>query len=153
VSYIRSTSNPESLYVTTSTDGMGTDMVSISHGVQAPLSDGADFAATMESFRRVCQKWADGNEDASSGGFSAKEVHVEVSTGKRARTRDSLAEFLKRPASEMLVRISSGPHYLHLWRVTWDYVVRRVLADAEEEKAERRAKLAAKTRKKRARKS
>jgi len=135
MSFIRSFSNPENLYVVALEDG-----INLMHRVKPPLAsawpkDGNNALMIVPHlpFWAVCQLWEAGGMDPPPGkdgqwathqGFTAEEIHVYTDTGKPVTGRMPFtALFTSRP-HEWLVRLSYRRQFVFLWRVTWEYVVR-----------------------------
>jgi hypothetical protein len=107
MSVIRSTSNPEGLYIWGEKCGRGM-RANIYHCIDRrdfPLmaSTRGHFSVPWSAFRRVCEVWNTGwAEKATCNGFTAEEVWVE---------------------GGLRVRISYKQHFVCLWKTTWMYVV------------------------------
>ena len=131
MSYIRSLSNPESLYIWC--EGKET---AISHGVKGPLSSARwrggkasppFFHVPAAAFDRVCALWGEGREPARAGGIRVEEVALFVATGKMVPVDfygDIAKVFRDKRRVEHLIRLSYRKHFVCMWRVTWEYVVR-----------------------------
>lgn len=130
MSYIRCLSNPEALYIWGDADGFA----NICHNVKPPLSspwpkDGNTplFQVPIKAFEKAALRWyGSGKDDVTIDGFRVQMVSVFVKTGMRVpKNLDILTD---RRRHELLVRISYKRHFVHLWDVTWAYVVRSVEA-------------------------
>ena len=79
MSYIRSNSNPESLYIWGGGPGGCVTICHRSSAKEIPAS----FNVPTRAFDRVRRKWAKGyDEKASSGGILVEEVHVYMRSGR-----------------------------------------------------------------------
>jgi len=149
MSYIRSTSNPERLYIYATID----NTVHIHHGVRPPLSSpwkkqflyktvskgdkkrrvktGQRYAepplivVPTHIFEHVCRRWREtyGQEHVAYRGLVVEEVHIHTDTGrpvpKNQRRLAGLAEMLRRA---FLIRLAYKGQFFCMWRVTWEYV-------------------------------
>lgn len=140
MSYIRCLSNPEGLYVWS--DGK---FATLTHNVERPHSSGRSFSIPHRTFEALLKKWAKWIEPARQGGAVAEELHVEVKTGRlippwkpcrRCTPAGKNAWIpcrrcgpgsLDRPSGRYVIRLSYKGDFVNLWRVTWDYMVRRFL--------------------------
>ena len=132
MSYIRCLSNPESLYIWGDTaDNSG--FANICHRVKPPLSskwpkngNSPLIMVPLKAFEEATRKWR-GSYDGSAvevDGFKVETVNVFTATGKRVPKKN---DFLKdRRRREWLVRLSYKGQFVHLWDVTWSYVVNNV---------------------------
>lgn len=129
MSYIRSLSNPEGLYIIGSSKG-----IDIWHTVKPPLS--SKWPKSGETpwinvptyvFHHVLNRWAEGFRDkVSYRGLVVEEVQVCPTTGKPPKPQ-SLTKMLdpRTPRSEFLIRLQYKEQFFHMWRVTWEYIVHR----------------------------
>ena len=121
MSYIRSNSNPESLYIWGGGPGGCVTICHRSSAKEIPAS----FNVPTRAFDRVRRKWAKGyDEKASSGGILVEEVHVYMRSGRLVPVRSMTTQLTSKAQTEFLIRLSYKEHFVHLWRVTWDYVAR-----------------------------
>ncbi len=133
MSYIRSTSNPEGLYVFTSKEG-----VTLAHSVKPPLAstwpkNGSNPVMIIPErlFLSVCKTWnrTYACNGVSRRGLKIREVHVFVKTGKRVQRLTAKSIMMPSGSSEFFIRIDYKGKFVHLWRVTWDSVVRSASID------------------------
>lgn len=156
MSYIRSTSNPERLYVWADVDGT----VHLHYGgpyrVKPPLSKGEELRVPYKTFVRAVRHWDEsGRYKTDINGFKIEEIHVYLKTGKRVpefkNNKDAIRylDEVKKKPSEYKIRVSYRGNFIHLWSVTWQYVVNNVmeretkrhrLRNRAKRKAERTAK-------------
>lgn len=150
MSYIRCLSNPERLYAWHDVDGT----VHIHYGgpymVKPPLSKGEEMRVPLRTFMHAIKHWDDtGNwEDRTSiRGFTIEEVHIYLKTGKPVpnfKNNKDAIRYLKdskKHPSEYKIRVSYKGNFIHLWRVTWQYVVNNVMErERKRYLARRRAK-------------
>jgi hypothetical protein len=122
MSYIRSASNPESLYIW----GYG-ERVTIAHRVLRPLSSAKEIPASFDvptaHFDKVRAQWAKGREKASSGGITVEEAHIYLRSGRPVPRRPMMTQITSKAPTEFLIRLSYKKHFILLWRVTWEHVV------------------------------
>jgi hypothetical protein len=127
VSYIRCLSNPEALYIWGDVEGFA----NICHNVKPPLARPSEdgnpslFKIPTKTFEAVALKWArEFEEDVEIDGFRVREVTVFTATGRIVPAKfDVLRD---RRKTEWLIKLSYKRHFVHLWRVTWEAVVRSV---------------------------
>ncbi len=130
MSFIRCWSNPESLYVYQSSDG-----VHMSHFPQQEL------IVPLRDFNRVCLAWSAGNW-TESGNLAVKEIEVNERTNKpltkreRALTDKSMALTSRMKTGYRIGIYFKGKLKLILWAVTWAYVVNNCVH--EDHKGKRR---------------
>jgi hypothetical protein len=132
MSYIRSLSNPEALYVY---EDIEDARIHWSWTVKKPLSNGECFVVPKWAMHRVALKFEDGREQASAGGFSAREQYVYLDTGRLAdesKTKNRDAD------AAVLIRIEYKGTYVYLWAVTWKAVVRSVVWHEKTDKTKRK---------------
>jgi len=132
VSFIRSTSNPEGLYIWHDIDGY----VDVSFGGVAPPLASKQRSARIPSktFFKAVSRWDKNygaDEKVSVGGFTIEERHIFVKTGKVVRGGSKAWLRDRRLRTAFLVRISYRGTFVHLWRVTWQYVVRNAMERLE----------------------
>ncbi len=113
MSYIRSTSNPESLYIWGDSDGM----INICHTVKPPRAsrpltpDTSEWIRVpLKDFHTVCRKWHAGVRDITRGVVRVREAVVP-----------------EKGRNEFLVRFSYRRRWFCMWYVTWEYVVHDVM--------------------------
>lgn len=146
MSYIRCLSNPEGLYIWSGTD----NLVHIIHNVPKPHSSGLDgFTVPWRVFENGTKNWKKAYEpdQFQYRGMRIDELHVFEKTGKivpdlspcnRGCVKEDKNSF--RPCvrcfnkyyvnalkSRYIIRLSYKNHFVHLWRVTWAYVVENVI--------------------------
>jgi hypothetical protein len=137
MSFIRSTSNPERLYVW----GDAAERVTVNWaGPQAPkppLAKGEQMVVPWKTFYRAAWQW-DRYQEANYRGFRVMEMHIFMDTGKRVP--DSYDVLTARPRREtgFLYRISYKDKFVFVWKVTWAYVVHQVIEQVEADKKRRR---------------
>ena len=120
MSYIRSTSNPEGLYIW----GGARGRITICHNVHKPLASrtNGSFEIPCHIFHGLCRKWAEAfDERATYRGATAERVHVLLHTGKTVPKM--FDPFRSKAKAEFLIKVSYGEHFLHMWTVTWEYIV------------------------------
>lgn len=133
MSLIRSLSNPESLYIWGDANGYN-----LCHRVKPPLSskwppDGNTprIQIPVKVFERACLKWKDAggwlDDRVEIQGFVVEMVHVNIKTGRKS-PKLTLKNMLKELPTEFLIRLSYKRQFVHLWDVTWTYVVNNVEA-------------------------
>jgi hypothetical protein len=126
MSYIRSTSNPESLYIW----GDAFDLVNISYRVDPPLaSTRQEMRVPRAAFEEACLKWKEWgevHEIIEVDGFRVELVRILLCTG-RAPPKN-FNPLKDRREGAFLIRISYQRRFVHLWEVTWDHVVSNVEA-------------------------
>jgi len=141
MSYIRCLSNPEGLYIWAQSDGR----TCITHNVRAPLSSVekpkglVNIIVPTTAFDRACILWDEGNEPASCRGVRVEEVHVLTKTGKPVPENffdfgigsGKLAARMKKNPVELLIKLSYKKEFVFMWRVTWEYIVRHAVLQAE----------------------
>lgn len=140
MSYIRSLSNPEGLYI------FGSNGIHIYHGLKPPLCSEKSWPIVIpeSDFYRVCHAWDHGPDQwkgpAYSRDFSAREELIFVNTGKRVpddvasmrRSMKDLFKGKKRPLERFVIRLQYKKKYIMIWRVTWHYVVENVVKRSHE---------------------
>jgi hypothetical protein len=148
MSYIRCLSNPEGLYVWHDVDGT----VHLHYGgrkkPKSPLSKGTEMRVPYRTFVRAVERWEASGEDRTSvHGFEIEELHVYLKTGKRVpdfKSNEDAIRYLKdarKNPSEYKIRVSYGGSFIHLWSVTWQYVVNNVMErEMKRHRARRKAK-------------
>ena len=141
MSLIRSGSNPESLYVVSLADG-----VSLMHRVAPPFSskwsdkNGPEITIPTKLFFAGCRAWdrvGGDDEGVNLKGLRIREVHIHRTTGKpypgypgrraahrMAMTKAGMTHLLDHA---FRVRLDYKGQFLHMWRVTWEHVVRNVI--------------------------
>lgn len=142
VSYIRTLSNPERLYIVGPLVGERRNVVTISHSVKPPLASrtpkGAprgEFTVPAKAFQETLRAWREsygGLDKSTKRGLVVEEIHVFLDTGKPVPQAKSYASLVaihaqmrandSRP-SERLIRLSYKNDFIHMWRVTWMYIV------------------------------
>jgi hypothetical protein len=126
VSYIRATSNPEGLYITTDEDGLTTlwtgDGWKLSNiGPHDIDKRGRRLGITVldEDFMTVCVRWRYCDvEPVEVNGLRVEEQHIFTETGLRVLTSEGASA-----DTTFAIKVSFGDRYAFLWRVTWEYVV------------------------------
>ena len=128
MSYIRSGSNPEGLYIV----GCTPKSIEIMHSVRPPLSSkwpagGPSIVVPSRAFHATCRIWADGYEPdkgTSHDGLHVQEIHVFLHNGKPVPANwGAQAAAASSGAAAFLVRLSYGKQFVFMWRVTWMYIV------------------------------
>lgn len=127
MSYIRSLSNPESLYVYG--DGKNINF----HWLVKPpfASPGGGMKIPHDIFTKAGQKWAEqfsGDKKVSVGGFTIEEVHVYDKTAKKVRPG---APF-NLPPTRFGWKLSYKGQFVILWAVTMHYMMDRFLLAARD---------------------
>ena len=146
MSLIRALSNPESLYIWGDSDGF----YSLCHNVKPPLASkwpkGGNtpmIRIPVKVFERACLEWRDaGNwvdDRVEVEGFIVEMVHVIRKTGRKP-PKVTPKNMLKGPHGDLLIRLSYKRQFVHLWDVTWTYVVNNVEDRRKPRKLARRAK-------------
>lgn len=140
MSFIRCLSNPESLYVWSTGEN-----VYFAHHVKKPNSSGANFDIPDDIFRACARKWVKNFGDlVSHRGMRVEEVVVDQRTGKIIPPAKPCARgCIKKPNGFIMCRpcgkkwtkahknswwpiqVSYKKHFIRLWRVTWEYMIRR----------------------------
>lgn len=125
MSYIRGTSNPESLYIWADFRGR----VHVSHRVSPPLSSGDEFTLPRHVFEHICRAWGRTYGTSRYRGLRIEKLHVYVDDGSRVPINEDIVRMLScnRPR-EILMRLSYGKHFLFMWLVTWEHIVANVMA-------------------------
>jgi hypothetical protein len=131
MSLIRCLSNPEALYIWGDADGF----YSLVHCVKPPLASKWPKDCTpmiripVGVFEKACLEWKDGggwvDEKIEVDGFIIEMVHVVRKTGKKP-PKLTLKNMFKGPHGDFLIRLSYKRQFVHLWDVTWTYVVNNV---------------------------
>lgn len=144
MSYIRCLSNPEGLYVWADTRGTVTLNYNVGKGLASPAAkprDPAQFSLPRHVFEHVARRWeANGREGpVEFRGCRVEEVYVFRKTGKVVPDEERTIErtIMDSRRRETLVRFSYGESFVHMWRVTWAYIVANVV---ERRRPKRRAK-------------
>lgn len=143
MSYIRSSSNPEGLYIYD--NGYNTIIL---HAVKKPHSSGDNFFVPSKKFIAGLKSWTSSGRYKRSGtkidGFRVSEVVASNSTGKIVLDRKPCKRGCKKSGggwiycmkcaarsykdavnSRYVIRIQYKKHFVHLWGVTWEYVCKR----------------------------
>jgi hypothetical protein len=138
MSFIRSLSNPEGLYIYNTME----DLVWIHHSVKPPLASKSSedhiphtFSVPERDFLAIGRKWArnfwnyDTDEICRSGKLTVGEVHVFMDTGKKVHKGWVHRHFFERRSrrTEFLIKLAYGKHYVMMWRTTWHYIVHSIL--------------------------
>ena len=121
MSYIRSGSNPEGLYI------FGSDgAVTICHGVKPPLaSKTTQFNVPLAQFEGVCARWYAGAERVRVRDTIVEEVHLNRKTGKPPQDPPMTFPWsIFDSDNTFLIRFQHKKHFFCMWSVTWDAVVR-----------------------------
>ena len=129
MSYIRSGSNPEGLYI------IGTSMRGHNYAEVMLPNGGEIIWIPAAVFHEVCRRWehANDDDDVRYRGMRAREVWMhELKCGKVIPESEFSREFtqwLKRPAKRgprniRQVEVSYKGKRFWCWRVTWEYIVR-----------------------------
>lgn len=129
MSYIRSTSNHEGLYIWGDCRGR----VHVSHHIAPPLaSDGEPtndrdyqgFTVPRHVFEHVCREWhRRGGAEVRYRGLRVRELATFLDDGTEATGE----AWMGRRRYNIFVRLEYGAHFLSLWHVTWTYVVNNVV--------------------------
>ena len=116
--FIRATSCPEYLCVYEDTSGA----VVIHHGVMPPLADRRSglIDVPARTFYALCRRWAAGAEPVTVRGLCVREVYVYLRSGKPVLFRSQVSP---RSPCEFMIRLSYRRRFVHMWRVTWAYIV------------------------------
>lgn len=133
MSYIRCLSNPEGLYIYSSSEG-----VMVHHCLKKPWASSGtgQLDQTMvineKDFFRVCHLWDHGPKayfgPVASGKLKVFEQDVFEKDGSPVpKDFDFLDKFNRNKRSHYVIRLQYGKHYIMLWRVTWQYVVANVV--------------------------
>jgi hypothetical protein len=149
VSYIRSGSNPEGLYIWGQADGT----VHVAHNVPVPLSSKwprgpgwklvrgkivpskrlVDFPPCIvvpaAVFRDTCRQWAKDYsptyDKTSRRGLVVEEMEIWTDTGLPVTEKlTSKDVFSKARRMRSVIRFSYKKQFFFMWRVTWMYIVR-----------------------------
>jgi hypothetical protein len=138
MSYIRSTSNPEALYIWD--DGT---MANVSHGVPKPHSSETLFRIPSAVFRKCLKKWDGSGDPVSFQGMTVEELNVDRKTAKTIPPASPCRRGCKKEGNgfipckrcsrrfwkdirrgKYVIRLSYKKDFVDLWRVTWDYVAK-----------------------------
>lgn len=126
MSYIRSGSNPEGLYIF----GSDEDTICISHNIKSPLASYLDPSCSIvvpgTDFYKVCELYDSYNFDEDyavrSGDIVVQERHIYFDTGELTSEEVDW----ERPGG-FLIYFNFKDQFFYCWKVTWDYVVRNVV--------------------------
>lgn len=134
MSYIRCLSNPEGLYIYSSSEG-----VQIHHCLRYPMAtegtghlDNTITIKEEKDFFRACHLWDHGphawHGPVKVGKLSLQEVHIFERTAKKVpKDWDHVDRKNWKAKTRFSVCLQYGKHYIMLWRVTWQYVVANVV--------------------------
>ena len=148
MSYIRCLSNPERLYAWHDIDGTVHLHYGGNKAVKPPLSKGEEMRVPYKTFIRAVQNWdAHGGFEGRTSyrGFTIEEIHVYLKTGKlfdpeRWKSASKYIDHSAKNPNEFLIRVSYKGNFIHLWGVTWQYVVNNVMERRRIRARKRRAK-------------
>lgn len=142
MSYIRSTSNPEGLYIYTALDDKDRPMVHVhasnkKHRLKNFGSDGDILLIPPKIFTKAVKLWdqeADHEIGVKHEGLSVREVFANPDTlefwrNKRKAVPDGF---------EFMVKVAYKRKWVCLWGVTWAYVVHNVLSEHRKPKKRKR---------------
>lgn len=131
MSFIRSLSNPEGLYIFGGMDG-----IEIATGNGWKLSnigpDNPSMVVPYDAFIKVCEDWDQNADSAEADGFFAGEQHIWADTGELVDPEtDPIQQWFtgNRRESRYAIKLSYGDKFCFLWSVTWQYVVAKALHD------------------------
>lgn len=118
MSYIRSSSNPEGLYIWCDIKGS----VHLSHIIKSPLSSAAvlphEFTIPRYIFEHILKKY-DGQSEVKFRGLKVEERVVNLETGQ---IYDGAFPKVK-GTYQFMIRLSYKNEFIIMWPVTWDYIV------------------------------
>ena len=120
MSYIRSTSNPDGLYVYGDIDGS----VHFHWSIEEPLSSGRErpLMVPQDIFDRALKAWTDSfGENVDVDGFTIAESHVFVDSGQPVPDGYHVLQEGAQP-SAFLIKLAYKGAFVHVWLVTWGYV-------------------------------
>ncbi len=131
MSYIRSGSNPEGLYIFSTQGPKGRLHVEVLVGwfhKLTNITNDSPMLVPQGVFDRAAVMWDDDGEKASYKGFKVEEVHVYEDDGSPVPKKRSIKASLEdKRRSFFGVKVSYKGKWVIVWRVTWAYVVRNVL--------------------------
>ncbi len=122
MSYIRSTSNPESVYIWANPKGQ----VEIMYRVKKPLGAGQSMVIPRHVFHSVCKAWSEGRTTISQRGLRVEDVFVNTETGKPVKMPKDPFLLLNVRHNEHFVKLSYQGKFFHMWMVTWEAIVHNV---------------------------
>lgn len=132
MSFIRSTSNPESLYVYDDVNGY----IQWYWHPKAPLRSAPGMMQVPpKAFYAACRQWV---KKACFGlkcrvsvdGFTIEADNFYTKTGKRARMHGTVLEWMHdKKQRNYLIRVSYKKNVVHMWAVTWECIVDRFHLD------------------------
>lgn len=121
MSYIRSTSNPEGLYIYQSTEGG----VWIYHSLKPPLASSGNrdlIIVPTTLFHAACRAWV----RHAGMGDSIRRGNLTITEALFPPACRQFRQFKQcRHSHEIKVRVQYQRQFVLLWAVTWDYVVHR----------------------------
>lgn len=139
MSYIRSGSNPEGLYIiATSGDREGERILIYGDGLPGS-SIGPGISLPVKVFHGVALRWFQnyGSDDVKLRGVTVDEAWIDLKTGKVRSGRDGhkATKSFRRDLADgkplaCVIRFRYKRRVIHMWRVTWAYIVQNV-ADRE----------------------
>ena len=122
MSYIRSTSNPEGLYIWHDVS----EDIMIHWNQMPPLcSKQTGMAIPAKVFYKAVEK-AKWGEKTTVDGFTIEEQYIFMDTGKKVPTNHDIFREQRKLAYQ--IKLSYKNRFVFLWKVTWRYVVDGVLA-------------------------
>jgi hypothetical protein len=132
MSFIRSGSNPEALYIW----GGARDGVNISHSLLPPFANRwpddtypPSFVVPWTPFRLTCLSWLNGADRTSRAGLLVEEIHIFLETGERVPKTWGIKQMLRdNRRTAFMVRLTYKKNFFYMWPVTWMYVVKNVCA-------------------------
>ena len=138
MSYIRAGSNPEGMYVYWSRAADRRHVVCIHYTPNGKLTRGDTIVVPKTVFMDVVRAWNGGHRKVRRGLFAVEERFVVMGTGReppKSYFDQLLAYMAKRrktrpPVAEYQVKFSYKGNFVHMWPVTWMYIVNNALPDA-----------------------
>lgn len=127
MSYIRCWSNPDGLYIYESSNG-----IEVHHTVKPPLASKYDpnYRSVMtiptKAFKKACYMWTDWHTKVKIGDLTIEETHIYTKTGKLVHP-DGKSINDSRP-TDFKIKLQYKNRFVYLWIVTWEYVVKHVVA-------------------------
>ncbi|OGF52930.1 MAG: hypothetical protein A2Z21_01870 [Candidatus Fraserbacteria bacterium RBG_16_55_9] len=124
MSYIRSGTNPEGLYIWEGGNGKKA-FVDISWPQEKPLSSGrGEIVIPASIFQKAVREWdrVGAVRGVAFKDFTIKEVYVNPTTGRDARRSVWKRRSLIVRDAEFFIRLGYKRKFVYLWQVTWEYV-------------------------------
>lgn len=133
MSYIRSLSNPEGLYVfSTDHDKTKKAVVCLIPGwnyKHTNFNNNDPMYVPQAVFDQAVRRWDafEPDDGVTLKGFSIRQVHVFTDTGKPVPK--GFNPLKSKRDAEFLIRVAYRKKWMLLWRVTWAYVVHNAMSD------------------------